>query len=198
MPSSALVFGRWTQPNVSERDLEAQVVVGSYEQLPSTALPLPPSARAHVPRAHSSDGGDGTDPLDDFFGIVHSSRPFPGTLDSRHDAAVTPVHDDDLPPYSCASEPPAYDDVAEHPTLAMYLFKLGFLFPLFWLAGALIVLSPLHAPEGWEPFKTEAERQELIERMRQTELKWGKRCLLALSILASAVLVVLTAFFVRP
>ncbi|KAH9939877.1 hypothetical protein B0H21DRAFT_825052, partial [Amylocystis lapponica] len=92
MSSSALVFGRWTQPNVSERDLEAQVVVGSYEQLPSTVLPLPPN------------------PLDDFFGIVHSSRPLPGTLDSRHDAAVMPVHDDDLPPYSYASEPPAYDD----------------------------------------------------------------------------------------
>ncbi|KAH9910367.1 hypothetical protein B0H21DRAFT_829312, partial [Amylocystis lapponica] len=103
MSSSAFVFGHWTQPNVSERDLEAQVVVGSYEQLPSTVLPLlPSSARAHVPRAYSSDGGDGTDPLDDFFGIVHSSRPLPGTLDSRHDAAVMPVHDDDLPPYSYA------------------------------------------------------------------------------------------------
>ncbi|KAH9943520.1 hypothetical protein B0H21DRAFT_709970 [Amylocystis lapponica] len=187
MSSSAFVFGRWTQPNVSERDLEAQVVVGSYEQLPSTALPLPPSARAHVPRAHSSDGGDGTDPLDDFFGI----------LDSRHDAAVTPVHDDDLPPYSYASEPPAYDDVAEHPTFAMYLFKLGFLFPLFWLAGTVILMSPLHAPEGWEPHKTEGERQELLERMRRTEVKWAKRCLIALSTLTFAVLlVVLTAVFV--
>ena len=35
------------------------------------------------------------------------------------------------------------------------------MFPLFWVAGALILLSPLRAPEEWALSKTEAEREEL-------------------------------------
>ena len=66
-------------------------------------------------------------------------------------------------------------------------------FPLFWVAGALILLSPLRAPEEWELTKTEGERQELIESMRRTEIKWAKRCLVALSFLAIAVLIIVLA-----
>ncbi len=54
------------------------------------------------------------------------------------------------------------------------------MFPLFWIAGALILLSPLSAPEDWEASKPEYERKEIIESMRRTELKWAKRCLYAL------------------
>ena len=56
------------------------------------------------------------------------------------------------------------------------------MFPLFWVAGALILLSPLSAPPDWELSKSEIEREELIESMRRTEVKWAKRCLLALSV----------------
>ena len=41
--------------------------------------------------------------------------------------------------------------------------------------------------------KTEGERQELIESMRRTEIKWAKRCLIALSFLAIAVLIIVLA-----
>ena len=58
------------------------------------------------------------------------------------------------------------------------------MFPLFWLAGIVVLISPLSAPEGWEPTKTEAERQELIELLKKTERKWAKRCLWAFLILA--------------
>lgn len=58
------------------------------------------------------------------------------------------------------------------------------MFPLFWIAGAFILISPLRAPEDWELTKTEGEREELIQSMRRTEMKWAKRCLIAFSVLA--------------
>ena len=98
---------------VPEHDLEAQ-------------LPAPPAALTRSPRTR---GSDTTNAIDDFFG-ASSSR---GTQDSRHDAPALPVHhstsdteSDAPPPYSCCAEPPAYTRHAEHPTLAMYLFKFGF------------------------------------------------------------------------
>ncbi|TFK89892.1 hypothetical protein K466DRAFT_584204 [Polyporus arcularius HHB13444] len=69
----------------------------------------------------------------------------------------------------------------------MYLFKFGFLLPLFWLAGALILLSPLRAPSDWEASKPESERAELIESMRRTEVRWARRCLVALVVFVLAV-----------
>lgn len=50
--------------------------------------------------------------------------------------------------------------------------------------GAIILCSPLSAPpadaEGeWLPDKTDAEKQQVISRMRQAELKWARRCLWA-------------------
>lgn len=82
----------------------------------------------------------------------------------------------------------------------MYLFRFGFLFPLFWLAGALILISPLRAPEDWEVSKTEAEREELIESMRRTEMKWAKRCLVAFSLFSLVILVAVLAavFIMKP
>ncbi|KZT70457.1 hypothetical protein DAEQUDRAFT_756345 [Daedalea quercina L-15889] len=172
------VFSTWSA--AQERDLEAQSV-RSHEHVP---LPTPPAALTHTMRARSSLE-DATNPIDDFFGVASPSYIPRGTQDSRHDAVTLPVHLDDAPPpYSYSSEPPAYTRYVEHPTLAMYLFKFGFLFPLFWIAGALILISPLRAPEEWEITKTEAEREELMQAMRHTEMKWAKRCLIALSVLA--------------
>ncbi|KAH9939876.1 hypothetical protein B0H21DRAFT_780505 [Amylocystis lapponica] len=129
----------------------------------------------------------GTDPVDDFFGVVRSSpRPTrTGTRDSRHDDALE--RDTPPPPYASVSELPAYTAAAEPQTLAKYFFLFGFLFPLFWLAGSLILVSSLRAPAGWESEKTEAEREQLIADMRRTEVKWAKRCLLALSVLVLAI-----------
>lgn len=128
------VFGRWGKVAFAERDLEAQTIVGAREHFLDIALPAPPAAYTHAPRTLPSqtevDEEEGTDPVDDFFGVVrpsHPLRPVAGSQDSRHDAAHALVHHDDVPPpYTYASEPPAYSRVAEYPTLAMYLFKLGF------------------------------------------------------------------------
>ncbi|CCM03999.1 uncharacterized protein FIBRA_06156 [Fibroporia radiculosa] len=171
------IFSTWHQASAAY-DVEAQVIVGAHEEFSAPSLSSPPTA---LTRSLSR-----TDPIDDFFGATRSPR---GTLDSRHDAMSLPNHCDDVPPpYSRSSEPPAYSRFAEHPTLAMYLFKFGFLFPLFWLAGALILLSPLRAPEDWEETKTEAERQELLRSMRRTEIKWAKYCLAAFALFAAVVI----------
>ncbi|KAJ6570124.1 hypothetical protein DFH09DRAFT_422177 [Mycena vulgaris] len=127
-----------------------------------------PLVVAHIPRSAQAPT---TDPIDDFFGVARiSSR----THDSR----------DVLPPYVDA---PEYTTRATEPvTLAMYLFKFGFLFPPFWIMGVFILLSPLRAPApadtpgAWLPEKTAAERALILKRMRTVELKWARRCLYAL------------------
>ena len=129
-----------------------------------------------------------TNPVDDFFGSVSS----------RHDRRISV---DVLPAYV---EPPEYTWRDTEPiTLAMYLFKFGFrrssleisgrytnlfvVFPPFWILGAIFLISPLRPPPSdeagfpaWLPEKTTAERQKIIESLRKVELKWARRCLIAL------------------
>ncbi|KAF7375214.1 hypothetical protein MSAN_00408000 [Mycena sanguinolenta] len=131
---------------------------------------------AHIPRT--------TNPVDDFFGLARSSS---RTWDSRSQC-------DELPAYVDA---PEYTLRAQEPvTLAMYLFKFGFLFPPFWILGVIILLSPLRAPApantpgAWLPEKTDAERQVILNRMRTTELKWARRCLYALLALVHIIIAI--------
>lgn len=173
------VFGTWTPCAVTDDlDIEAQVVFGTYEPEISAGAP-PPAALQATPCAHTD--------INTLRGTTCASRA------AYYDGMLYVPHRDDLPPpYAEDVEPPAYTDVAEPPTLAMYLFKLGFLFPLFWLAGSCILLCPLTPPEGWESIKTEPERENLVDLLRRTEVKWAQRCLISLSTL---VLVVLFAMF---
>ena len=69
------------------------------------------------------------------------------------------------------------------------IVTINLVFPFFWLAGIVILISPLSAPGGWEPTKSEAERQELIFLLRKTEKKWAKRCLVAFLVLIVITLV---------
>ncbi|KAJ7163999.1 hypothetical protein C8R43DRAFT_858133, partial [Mycena crocata] len=123
-----------------------------------------------------------TNPIDDFFGLALTST---RTRDSRLEVP---------PPYVDA---PEYTMRAAEPvTLAMYLFKFGFLFPPFWIMGVIILLSPLRAPApantpgAWLPEKTDAERQFIIKRMRTVELKWARRCLYALLALVHVIIAI--------
>ena len=109
---------------VPEHDLEAQ-------------LPAPPAALTRSPRTR---GSDTTNAIDDFFGASPPSSPrrvrntsLSGTRDSRHDEVrlSSPVDDVSMsdalpPPYEHSISPPAYSQVSDQPTLAMYLFKFGF------------------------------------------------------------------------
>ncbi|TFY59900.1 hypothetical protein EVJ58_g5489 [Rhodofomes roseus] len=215
--TTSIIPSVFTWSSAQERDLEAQTISGTHEHF-NVQLPTPPAARLHAPRTRPSNAEEGTNAVDDFFGASSSRRSPRGTQDSRHDTMSLPVHHDDSgsdapPPYSYSSEPPAYTRYVENPTLAMYLFNFGFreyscmlsrshhplltlrslVFPLFWIAGALVLISPLRAPQDWELSKTDAERQELIDGMRRTEIKWARRCLIAISALALVVLVVVLA-----
>ncbi|KAI0635329.1 hypothetical protein C8Q77DRAFT_1054760 [Trametes polyzona] len=193
--SRPTIFGLFDRPATPELDIEAQ-------------LPNLPPAHTHSARANASIEETRSDPVDDFFGAPRSSSSrrtlsLSGTRDSRHDDArsstLIDVEDVPPPPYECSVEPPVYTSVSDQPTLAMYLFKFGFLFPLFWVAGAFILLSPLQAPSDWEATKPEYERQELIESTRRAEVKWAKRCLvmLATATFAIAGIAVTTVFVLR-
>ncbi|KIM64916.1 hypothetical protein SCLCIDRAFT_114255 [Scleroderma citrinum Foug A] len=164
MNTICTVVGQWQHAS-TDIDLEAQTVTGTHALV---ALPtLPPSARSaaaptRTPVHDRAMSHSESDPVDDFFGVTRPRA----THESRHDSG---------------SELPAYDVAPrEPPTLAMYLFKFGFLFPPFWIMGAIILLSPLKAPADFEPSKSDAERQELVQLIRSTELKWAKRSAWAL------------------
>jgi hypothetical protein len=157
------------------------------------------------------------DPIDAFFGYRFASS---ATQESRHDgrsrasSIMIPADVEALPAYAEDDDSlPEYTPHAEPVTLAMYLFKFGFceyslslfaagaathrlsVFPLFWIFGAFILISPLREPPSnevsptWMPEKTEAERQAFIDHMRKAELKWAKRCLWALLTLATLALI---------
>ena len=42
-----------------------------------------------------------------------------------------------------------------------------------------ILTQPLNAPISWEEAKSEEERAAMIKVLRETEIKWSKRCLYA-------------------
>ncbi|KAF8711811.1 hypothetical protein RHS03_01402, partial [Rhizoctonia solani] len=98
------------------------------------------------------------------------------------------------PPYYQPA--PSYETVEDPVTLASYLFKYGFVFPLFWLVGAFIIISDLHhestsgsslesAPASPTAPKNAYELQLKREEMallRLAELKWAWRCAYAFGI----------------
>ncbi|KAG2340802.1 hypothetical protein BDR05DRAFT_915264 [Suillus weaverae] len=186
MSTSPRILGNWRKASVSsvDIDLEAQTVTGAHA---SFTLPAATQAAhsAATPTRTPRQNDDTTDPMDDFFGVTYTRA----TRESRHDSYAAPsrisvaLDGDTPPPYTYATEPPAYSSTPAEPvTLAMYLFKFGFLFPPFWVLGGIILLSPLNAPADFEPTKSEDERQELVRTMRDAEIKWAKRSTWALLI----------------
>ncbi|KAF8591959.1 hypothetical protein K439DRAFT_1276860, partial [Ramaria rubella] len=69
---------------------------------------------------------------------------------------------------------------AEPKTLAKALFVFGFLLPAFWLAGSAIILMRLRPTRDWEEGKNDEEIQWRCSIIRETELRWARRCLFAL------------------
>jgi len=109
--------------------------------------------------------------------------------------ALPAYREDNLPVYSRqynSEEPTTW------PTIC---FKLGFVFPLFWLCGALVLITPQGLIAGifmrwFQDFApsmdswchdnlTEAEKEAYLSRMRNAEIRWAKRCFFAFSLLLS-------------
>ncbi|KAG1867200.1 hypothetical protein DFJ58DRAFT_768893 [Suillus subalutaceus] len=194
-PRLSSVFGTWRKASISsvDIDLEAQTVTGAHT--PFTLPAAIQAAYSAATPAHTPQQNDNTtDPVDDFFR---------GHLRSRTSVALD---GEAPPPYTSATEPPAYSSTPVEPvTLAMYLYRFGFCeytscFPPFWVIGAIILLSPLKAPADFEPTKSEDERQELVQIMRDAEIKWAKRSAWALLIFLVAIGIILGAIIgvLRP
>jgi len=112
-----------------------------------------------------------------------------------------------LPAYR-ADNPPRYSprrrDLSEPLTWPAISFRIGFLFPLFWVFGALTLITPqgsldrvfmplfkdfAPSPNTWlDTLQTEAEKEEYLARVRVAEIRWAKWCLLALCLLLLLVL----------
>ncbi|KAL0569187.1 hypothetical protein V5O48_012785 [Marasmius crinis-equi] len=88
-----------------------------------------------------------------------------------------------------SSRPSTSEKEAVDPLPALF-FKYGFFFPLFWVFGALILRHPFSSDASAHPEDGLTKSEvEMVERIRQDERKWGKRCLWAL--VTCAVLLVL-------
>ncbi|KAF9000696.1 hypothetical protein BDQ17DRAFT_1359374 [Cyathus striatus] len=82
-----------------------------------------------------------------------------------------------LPPYPGSESPiPRYVQsefiLKRPPSLTMRLFRAGFFFPPLWVLGSIPLLLPLPTPNSRSRMTDEYGRCIL----RQTELKWAKRC----------------------
>lgn len=163
-----------------------------------TPLPeLHPAVLHNATPSAPNHGHRRVDSLDNFFGAAPASS----TRQSRHDRTFS---SEALPPYSREEPLPKYSEPFKPAILSEYLFKYGFFFPLFWIVGALVLLMPLNEPDPaitgrkWLPEKTDVERQQILKDMREVEVRWSKRCIMALaSLLAFIAVIVLAVFFAR-
>ncbi|KAG8925835.1 hypothetical protein FRC03_006159 [Tulasnella sp. 419] len=128
--------------------------------------------------------------IDEFFGVTQPLRAVvlersviedngPGRISM---ASTLP------PPYDTPDAPaPAYDDIQEPATLSRCFFYYGFVFPLFWILGALILFITLRPTPESECGKTAEQQAEELAIIRRTEIRWSQKCVLAIFILIIAI-----------
>ncbi|KAF8528118.1 hypothetical protein BU17DRAFT_38415 [Hysterangium stoloniferum] len=162
----------------------------TLQQVPR-ALPTPP------PAAYVASHERQTTPtaLDDFFGAgaLEAHRPVSYAASSRSSFGPPPYA-----PYGHAvvETSPGMYAVQEPPTLARMLFLYGFIFFPFWIVGVFVLFSPLRPTEDWEAGKSEDEKSKLLVILRDTEKKWARRCLYAMSslLVILALIIVIVKF----
>jgi hypothetical protein len=121
---------------------------------------------------------------------------------------------DALPAYK-ADNPPVYShsptqyESTEPTTWAMICFKIGFVLPLFWICGALTLITPRDSisrmfmpwfrdfvpnePMYADNFQTEADKEVYLARFHAAEIIWAKRCFFAFTlVLCFAIAVAVT------
>jgi len=119
-------------------------------------------------------------------------------------AEALPAYREDNPPrYSYRRRDSETGDPLTWPAIS---FRIGFLFPLFWLFGALTLITPQgsldrffmpwfkdFAPsaDSWgDTLETEEEKEAYLARIRIAERRWAKWCLLAFCLLMSLVIAI--------
>ncbi|KAG8219062.1 hypothetical protein J3R82DRAFT_4818 [Butyriboletus roseoflavus] len=185
--SAFAVHGNWRHASSSaDIALEAQAITGTHAPFAPPIAPEPARTSAAPTRTPHVVT---TDAIDNLFGVTRPRA----TRESQHDSHPSLGGDMYIPPPPYAdTDLPAYsvDPNIEPTTLAMYFFKSGFLFPPFWILGAIFLISPLTVLADFEPSKSGMERQQLAQIIRDAELRWAKRCawaLFALLVLAGVV-----------
>ncbi|KAI0944288.1 hypothetical protein AcW1_002036 [Taiwanofungus camphoratus] len=154
-------------------------------------------------RSHEVSAWDAVNPIT----IARPPAAYRSLLQYQEDLIIEffggrPAPRDDPPPSyqqtTNEEQLPAYpgDSGAEPVTLAKYLFSYGFIFFPFWLAGAVILWSPLNPTEDWEIGKPAEERTRLLRLHRTTELKWARRCLWAMLIMLATIMAVVLVLVV--
>lgn len=200
-----------TNDNSSENTLVSPIP--ALQNIPNPVpIPTPP------PAVHSIDRSSQTiynNAFDIFFGARPNQAapraPSPTSTVLDLPPGYTPYDHQTLRTIETGS----YTTDQEPPTLARFLFLYGFsesssieneswnfnhlyhlpvFFP-FWILGLFVLLSPLRPTPDWEDGKTEYEREQLLVIIRNTEKKWGRRCLYAFS--ALSIIVILIAIIIR-
>ena len=152
-----------------------------------------------------------TNAIDDFFGpsLVHVLRAranvipiHPSSVIAYHPLMQTPgsllTWQSPIPSLSrsqCISSNSDSVRITISPSVAfkcliLILLSLLAVFPPLWVLGATMLMSPLTAPADLEPSKSGTERQQLVQMIRDTELRWARCCawaLVALLVLAGVV-----------
>ncbi|KII84554.1 hypothetical protein PLICRDRAFT_179376 [Plicaturopsis crispa FD-325 SS-3] len=171
-------------PAAASSNAQANTITGTRAPLPPNypiAIQSPTSARTRPPSPQSSD------PIDDFFGSTT-------THGSRHDARLSIT----APP-SYAEGGPALPSYTESQsgtppkTLARVLFLYGFLFPPFWVLGAIILCSPLRAPEPSPESGEKPLADAYVQIVRTEECRWARRCVAALAGLTLLIVAIVIA-----
>ncbi|KAF9468171.1 hypothetical protein BDZ94DRAFT_1247364 [Collybia nuda] len=160
-----------------------------YTSIAHCQLPLPPAVHMTAPApSRSRMTTDSSSSRTIVASHAGSTRWPAGTT-------TTMSYGDSLPPYSLDTELPRYTRVPEivvtfpePPTITMYLFWSGFLFPLLWIFGAFTLKytcyrSSCSVNSDSSSEKAEDTRHNFVYRRRETEIKWARRCIWASTIM---------------
>ncbi|KIJ61248.1 hypothetical protein HYDPIDRAFT_116255 [Hydnomerulius pinastri MD-312] len=187
MSPFAKIWGSNNQASTSRipaEDLQLRVHVSresdttSSPSLDSRNSPIPPPPNVHHSTRQLQD-----DALTDFFG----GRGQRMRTQHRAPPPYSPDWDGEkLPEYALCTE-------LEPETVARHMFMYGFFFPLFWAIGVYFLYAPMRVSADWQQDKTEAEKEEILSNMRQTEAKWAKRCLWALLSFFACIIILVIA-----
>ncbi|KAF8800949.1 hypothetical protein BYT27DRAFT_7148154 [Phlegmacium glaucopus] len=190
------------ETNPENRTVNPAAVVDEIE--PPIPAYFPPSN--HIPPTLSFDAG-----LLEYTRMHgHSEIPLSPRQreDDRSSVQASEAQADALPSYKLDNPPvysrrPTQHELQEPSTWPMLCFKLGFVFPLFWLCGGLTLISPSISPiftpwfrdfvpesECDDNFQTEADKEAYLARFRAAEITWAKRCSIAFTLVLGFVIAI--------